>query len=56
MAVPWLKRFVVGFVLGVVEASSSGQEVVLDSPVRPWYRPGIARDEAALDHPQTLDT
>jgi RNA polymerase sigma-70 factor, ECF subfamily len=29
-------------------ASSSGQEVALDPPVRPWYRAGGARDEASL--------
>ena len=29
-------------------AGSSGQEVALDPLVRPWYRPGGARDEAAL--------
>ncbi|HZC13272.1 MAG TPA: RNA polymerase sigma factor [Thermoleophilaceae bacterium] len=35
-------------VFGVVEASSPGQEVALDAPLRPWYRPAVARDEAAL--------
>ena len=29
-------------------AGSPGQEVALDSLVRPWYRAGGARDEAAL--------
>ncbi len=29
-------------------AGSSGQEVALDPPVRPWYRAGAARDEASL--------
>jgi RNA polymerase sigma-70 factor (ECF subfamily) len=32
----------------VVEASSPGQEIVLEPPPRPWYRPAVARDEAAL--------
>jgi RNA polymerase sigma-70 factor, ECF subfamily len=31
----------------VVEASSSAQEVVVES-LRAWYRPAVARDEAAL--------
>jgi RNA polymerase sigma-70 factor (ECF subfamily) len=31
-----------------VHASPSGQEVVLDPPVRPWYRAAGGRDEAAL--------
>jgi RNA polymerase sigma-70 factor, ECF subfamily len=31
-----------------VTGSSSGQEVALDPPVRPWYRAAGARDEASL--------
>jgi RNA polymerase sigma-70 factor, ECF subfamily len=31
-----------------MEASSSAQEVVVESPLRAWYRPAVARDEAAL--------
>jgi RNA polymerase sigma-70 factor, ECF subfamily len=31
-----------------VQASPSGREVVLDPPVRPWYRAAGGRDEAAL--------
>jgi RNA polymerase sigma-70 factor (ECF subfamily) len=31
-----------------VQASPSGQEVLLDPPVRPWYRAAGGRDEAAL--------
>jgi RNA polymerase sigma-70 factor (ECF subfamily) len=31
-----------------VQASPSGREVVLDPPVRPWYRAAGGRDDAAL--------
>jgi RNA polymerase sigma-70 factor, ECF subfamily len=31
-----------------VQAPSSGPEVVLSSPLRPWYRGAVTRDEAAL--------
>jgi RNA polymerase sigma-70 factor, ECF subfamily len=31
-----------------VQAVPANQEVALDPPARPWYRPAVARDEAAL--------